>query len=325
MTIGLLALVACRPPTPGPSPTPTWVIPPTDASPPTGEALPTPPACITPTPLPTPPAVTQPPCVTPELPPVLDRAQVLRFEADKPAIRPGEAITLRWETTGTLVHICQRGTISGDQCWQGFPPVGSHTVVTDEMIAEVVVFDLLAIPSHPTVTLDDYDARLPITVLCDRAWFFDNPPDGTCPSEEVTVEPGLAQHFEHGVMIENLETRRVFILYDDGSTDGALDTWEAGMPESDPALTPPERLYQPIEGLGLVWRLGSDPRHFPPLRERLGWATAPAVAIQTAYQCDWATYAPEHKPSTCWLLASPDVVVIHSGPEVFGWTVWDGG
>ncbi len=32
------------------------------------------------------------------------------------------------------------------------------------------------------------------------------------------------------------------------------DTWTPDEPESDPAVVPPEGLYQPIRGFGKVWR-----------------------------------------------------------------------
>jgi hypothetical protein len=47
------------------------------------------------------------------------------------------------------------------------------------------------------------------------------------------------------------------------------DTWRDGLdPSDDPAIIPPNGLYQPVRGFGKVWR------ERPGVREALGWATA---------------------------------------------------
>lgn len=57
-----------------------------------------------------------------------------------------------------------------------------------------------------------------------------------------------------------------------------VDLWREGDPESDPALTPPEGLYQPVRGFGKIWREGFE------LQERLGWATSPEMTDSLTYQ-----------------------------------------
>jgi hypothetical protein len=49
------------------------------------------------------------------------------------------------------------------------------------------------------------------------------------------------------------------------------------------ALEVPPGLYEPVSGFGLIWRgevVNSDK-----VRTGLGWATAPEIGFDTAYQC----------------------------------------
>jgi len=56
------------------------------------------------------------------------------------------------------------------------------------------------------------------------------------------------------------------------------DWWDEGQPVSDPELTPPSGLYQPVRGFGLVWR-----EQFR-VRERLGWAVDREQGYETVIQ-----------------------------------------
>ena len=60
------------------------------------------------------------------------------------------------------------------------------------------------------------------------------------------------------------------------------DSFEDGMPENDPALTPPASgLLQPIRGFGLLWRDNED------LQTMLGWATGDEFGYTTNYEYHW--------------------------------------
>ena len=123
-------------------------------------------------------------------------------------------------------------------------------------------------------------ATLQVDLRCTAEWFFDAAPD-ICPFEEALTGPGAEQHFERGVMLWVGPEDRVYVLFDDAQ--GPLwtafaDEWNQGEPASDPALDPPAGLQQPVRGFGLVWR------EEPHVRARLGWATAPEQAYETALQ-----------------------------------------
>ncbi|HKP53364.1 MAG TPA: hypothetical protein VJ183_12030 [Chloroflexia bacterium] len=100
---------------------------------------------------------------------------------------------------------------------------------------------------------------------------------------EAAVE-SIYQPFEHGMMLEITRTiytqeRIIYVFFDDGSFRQFSDTWVAGDPVSG-GLTPPSGRYEPVRGLGKVWREGTGAQ----VRERLGWALAPEKAAPGAYQ-----------------------------------------
>jgi hypothetical protein len=98
----------------------------------------------------------------------------------------------------------------------------------------------------------------------------------------VTDVQAAYQPFERGFMIWLGDRRRIWVAVCCTSTipmGGRWlsfdDAWFAGMPESDPSIVPPNGLYQPVRGFGLVWRTLSDPGSVGSIRDLLGWATAP--------------------------------------------------
>ena len=299
--------------------------------------LPTLPPCVTPTPLPPgyegTPTV---PCVTPDTSNTFYYSEVRRFESDQQAILPGTSVTLHWETTAKVVIICERHHVYDyGTCIENLPPSGTYTLTTDGTIAPATIIDLAAVPptrNSPPVNESYYDARIIMPQVCPHQWFFLNPPPDACPITQKNVTAGLAQPFENALMIENLATKQVFMLMNDGTVSGSMDSWTPDMPDSDPALVPPNELYQPVRNLGWVWRAGTDLRHFPAPREYLGWATAPESAVMTDYQCDWSGADPlrgvgEEVVSNCWLLApNGQTIVLWSDPfqNKYGWEVWSG-
>jgi hypothetical protein len=106
---------------------------------------------------------------------------------------------------------------------------------------------------------------------------------GNCSGEQPMVS--AIQRFEHGTMIwvnrPTWEgTQWVYVLFEDGTYQRFLDTFQEGDPESDPTIVPPAGLYQPIRGFGKVWREGTGAQ----VRERLGWALAPEQGGDGAWQ-----------------------------------------
>jgi hypothetical protein len=93
--------------------------------------------------------------------------------------------------------------------------------------------------------------------------------------------------------------------------------WFAGQPETDPSLTPPAGLFQPVRGFGVAWRANNAPPGLT-VRDRLGWATEAEASLTGSFQCDSAP-----KYNHCYL-SGPGGAVYHLLPEFSGWQVWHG-
>lgn len=104
----------------------------------------------------------------------------------------------------------------------------------------------------------------------EEAFLAQQVPELGCPLGAPQVVFMADQPFQRGRMIWRSDTREILVLHQDGTWQVFPDTFEEGEPESDPSLTPPEGLYQPIRGFGKVWReqLGGPDA-------AIGWATAP--------------------------------------------------
>ena len=91
-----------------------------------------------------------------------------------------------------------------------------------------------------------------------------------------------SQTFERGNMYWVQPVNQIWVTTTD--VDGTNtwrvyeDTFEEGMPESDPELEAPDGLFQPIRGFGKLWRDN------PELRTDLGWATATETGYNTRYE-----------------------------------------
>jgi hypothetical protein len=152
-------------------------------------------------------------------------------------------------------------------------------------------------------------ANLSVRLRCPVPWFFAPPPD-VCGADPV---PSYAaeQHFEHGTMVWMEERDSIFVLYDDEQPSPKWerfdDEWDESQPERDPALTPPDGLFQPVRGFGLVWR------EHPHVRDRLGWAVDQEMGFNTIMQG-----TTRYKYNSLYLRAL-DGDVWHLGPERSSW------
>lgn len=102
------------------------------------------------------------------------------------------------------------------------------------------------------------------------------------PTPTIKEMSSAFQPFEHGFMIWISDMNRIWVAVCCTSTEPQGGRWLSfedafveGMPESDPSITPPEGLYQPVRGFGVVWRSLSNSFSGQALRDELGWATAP--------------------------------------------------
>ncbi len=222
-------------------------------------------------------------CVTPTAPP--SGLAILSFTAEVVQDLPpaGKRLRFSWRTTGAT----SAGIWSGTQMrfplyWEAAPP-GEGTRTVD--IGMTFYRD-------PTMTLEARDAagnKVYATAVvpwaCQYPWFF--PTDNrACPAYGASTTWAAEEPFERGRMIwlqevrtgSNVYQKVILVFYNDGRYEKYADTFVDGEPESDPSITPPAGLYQPIRGFGKLWRTNSR------VRDGLGWATAPEQGFTTQWQ-----------------------------------------
>lgn len=75
------------------------------------------------------------------------------------------------------------------------------------------------------------------------------------------------------------DEQAVYVLDADGAWVQYADTWDDSQPADDPALVPPDGLWQPVRGFGKVWReqLGGP-------QSTIGWALAGEMPFEMQVQ-----------------------------------------
>jgi plastocyanin len=197
---------------------------------------------------------------------------------------PGDTVVFEWETTGAIqatlgIHLSQQVPVDAS---------GTFTYETKPDQCGCVVFSLTATNGEEQADV----ATIHIQFPCPTSLFFSpgQRPECCgpcanfgCPEPAITSD-AAEQHFEHGTMIWVKEQDTIYVLFEDvpsGSERAAklfTDEWDEGQPDHDPSLVPPDGLYQPVRGFGLVWRQN------PEVRERLGWAVDQETAFVTTVQ-----------------------------------------
>lgn len=161
-----------------------------------------------------------------------------------------------------------------DQSWV-VPGTGTLQVTIPQTAKIEVRFTLLAGSESSPLT-----QTLSVALAC---------PDGTLPDPVMgcasappsgAILPGLVaqQPFQRGLMLWVQSQNRIYVLYEGGEWTSFPDQFREGDAESDPGITPPEGVLQPIRGFGLVWRTQ------PNVRDRLGWALGTEYAYQTTME-----------------------------------------
>ena len=163
----------------------------------------------------------------------------------------------------------------------------------------------------------------PTPTQCDHSWFF----EGTesrygCPNGPAITSFAAAQHFERGMMIW-VEARGQYVILIKDTPDEAKGVFHL---VSDPLtvyqdtsanIAPPDGLYAPESGFGLVWR-GDVFEEGEGFRDLLGWALEPEFGYETVVQGGMMT-----TPHWSVYLRGPEgkvIGLIHLGR----WAVVDG-
>ncbi len=195
-------------------------------------------------------------------------------------------------------------------------PISGTLVVTPEAGGNSQGYILFAASGDTSTS-----AAVTVRLRCQAEWFFPNPPS-VCPLSAPHAAAMAAQPFEHGLMLwadQWTSGGPAILALINGGVSGRgewqewPDQWVAGMPESDPTLTPPPGLFEPRRGFGKLWR------EQVALRDKLGWATAPEAALPGGLW-QWDALA---KYNSVYI-TGPGGLVYVLGPEHASWAVWTG-
>lgn len=172
--------------------------------------------------------------------------------------------------------------------WQTMTVASGDTLSSIAQRVNVTVDQLITANclSNPNALTAGQTLRVPfapapatsVTSACPRQWFFtfqagDIDPGAPCPGVLQPMD-AVGQNFEGGRVLWYKtstvgEPDTLYVIYNDGSWEFYSDTWVAGMPENDPSIVPPADRFQPVRGIGKVWR------EQPGVRGKLGWAYGP--------------------------------------------------
>jgi hypothetical protein len=233
---------------------------------------------------------------TPELSPG-PRPRILSFTATPDSgLEIGDEVLLRWEARGERGELSwydHHGQIEG---WREVGLSGSTTVKLrdkDPVADHWVDFKLYVLRESGVYTYTEQ--RLRVTLVCRLEWFFPPLPEG-CPTEAANRISLIGQRFEGGVILGDATHARVY-LDEPGQPYVSLGLRLLPQADLSDAAPPAGRLLPAPEFSG-VWA-GLLPGQ-EDLGDRLGWATGPAVAFDSARQC--AQAAAGGPPRDCFQL-----------------------
>jgi hypothetical protein len=251
------------------------------------------------------------------------------FEVDgiEGLVDPGSPLTLNWSFSGESGSICvgQVPSPVTPTCYQDLPPSGSMPVTVPADAREAIIYSLYV---QLEEKVESVDLRIPLSegLGCQYAWFFENAFENDflleCAAGEAIAIRPQAQNFERGLMLRvedswlGQDPYLFAFIWDEerdefGFTEGPLlDSWSSELPEQVVGEQPPDGLFRPSRGFGLLWngqieipQMG-EPRTMDGLG-LLGWATGNVFEYDAQYQCGEEFYG----NSNCYL-SLPDGQIV---------------
>jgi hypothetical protein len=253
--------------------------------------------------------------------------QVLSFTVETADNDPGKTIIFSWQSSGgqsARIYNGAESTLQTPVFWD-VPVNGTLTVDILDPARSNPVFELFV---YADVDLTIYDtALLEIEWPCATAYFFDSIPV-ICP-EPAVFTTAVEQRFENGRMILLQELDWIYVLYDEVTIYGGPggrgnlqwerydDEWTGTGPGVDLATAPPAGYFAPTDNLGYLWRENDK------VREKLGWALAPEVTFEGAWQEQVSENANHPAGSTDIFIQLQDgfVARLTGFEDAWGW-VW---
>lgn len=229
--------------------------------------------------------------------------QITSFTVSPNPVQRGGTLTLSWTTSGASSAMITRYSERGDpidETWgRNIPLTGSMTyALPAQEYFNYASFVLTANPGQS----NSVSQRMDIDLICPvtSALYVG------CPmtSQMVSV---IYQIFAGGHMYWRRDTRKIYVLINDGTWHIFDDTWVEGepvypsMPEDGSIPCPAMR---PQRGLGKVWYTQSQPGIQPSLRDQLGCPTN----AETSYDTPWEEHRgwkPDGTPSIINVFRTP--------------------
>ena len=214
-------------------------------------------------------------------------AEILTYPTVSSIVWPGESVTVEYEVRANSATLCLAPVFTQEWDCRPVPSSGPYTLNIDAATTTNLHLQLNAYMGETEST-----GTATIMLYCtEDAWFFSGPPT-TCPAGTPVETAAAYQQFEHGIMLwlENglwwEPGEMIYVLYDSPSQnfesfpEYALPDNNAPMPDIE--YDPPDGLFVPESGFGLLWRENSW------IRQRLGWALAPEAGFTTTAQREFA-------------------------------------
>ncbi len=184
-------------------------------------------------------------------------------------------VTLTWSVTGgaTRIKIDRLAEFTGavaETILDQQPASGSAPYTLPADYINSATFQLSASTADGQETIQNAVVNL----TCP---FTDKLTADSCPATQAKNVDSSFQPFEKGMMIWRGDTRKIYVLFNDGTWQALDDTWQAG--DNVGIDQAPQGLVKPENGFGKVWSQIAGV-------SVLGWATAP----ETAYKATWEMY-----------------------------------
>ncbi len=229
--------------------------------------------------------------------------QLFEIDNAEGIIEPGASLTIRWAFNGESGTLCvnQLPRPVTQTCYPDLPSSGSMQVTIPAEAREAIIYSLYV---QLTGVVESADIRVALSegLGCQHIWYFETDELLGCPvGEKVSLRPQV-QTFEQGMMLRlegawlGQEPYLIVFIWDEERNEYAnienplLDTWSSTMSEQVVEQEPPEGLFRPSRGFGLLW---SGQMEIPQMGEArtldglglIGWAIEPVHEYDATYQC----------------------------------------
>ncbi len=247
--------------------------------------------------------------------------QVLSFTAETIDNNPGRTITFSWQSSGgkfARIYNGANGSMRFPAYWD-VPLNGTFIVDIPDTRRSNPRFELFIYADEGETAYAT--AFVEILWPCSLPYFFDHNPI-ICAQTEATYTTAVEQHFQGGRMVWLQELDWIYVLYDevvpDGGQGGDLqwerynNGWTEELAEFDLSTVPPAGYYAPVRGFGLVWRENQS------VQDRLGWALAPEISYDGAWQLQ-PPDTDDPGGGTIFFQLEDSQIARLSGFDVWGW------